>query len=83
MLCIHHNCVRSHDLEILTVSRQVHSNDVGADVVGSRDPILRIMAFGKCLSIAMVTITSRRIADNFDISVKLNGSGVFTKRLAI
>ena len=52
---------------------------MGVDAAGSRDPILRIMVFGKCLSIAMVTITSRRIADNFDISAKMNGRGVLTK----
>ena len=49
-------------------------------VAGSCDAILCIMIFGKCLSIAMVTITSRRIADSFDISAKLNGRGVFTTK---
>ena len=48
-------------------------------VAGLCDPILCIIVFGKCLSIAMVTITSRRIADSFDISAKLNGRGVFTE----
>ena len=64
--------------KLLTVSRHVHSNDVGV-AAGSHDAILCNKIFGKCLSIAMVTITSRRIADSLDISAKLNGRGVCTR----
>ena len=62
--------------------RQVHSSDVGL-LAGSCDAAFCIMVFGKCLSIAMVTITSRRIADIFDISARLNGRGVFTKIIVL
>lgn len=65
------------NVQLLTVSRHVHSNNVGV-AAGSCDAVLCIMVFGRCLSIAMVTITSRRINDSFDISAKLNGRGVFT-----
>ena len=60
---------------MLTVKRQLHSAVDGVSNVVD----LYVMELGRCLSIAMVTITSRSTADNLHISDRVNGRGVFTK----
>jgi len=62
---------------MLTVNRHFQS----AGGVNASDIVdLSVMEFGRCLSIAMVTMTSRSVLDNLQISDNVNGRGVFTMK---